>query len=66
MKINLKKVADQYDVPAAEVRREIDDAIETGMADPDPAIRKIWEAIPRKGSKPSAEELIAWVVDQIK
>ena len=66
MKINLKKVSDQYDIPAAEVRREIDEAIEIGMADPDPSVRKIWNTIPHKGDIPTAEELIAWAVDQIK
>ena len=66
MKVKLKKTAKAFHVPETEVRREIDKAIEIGMSDPDPAVQAKWQTIPHKGEKPTAEELIDWVVKQIK
>ena len=60
----LQKVADQNGVPLTTVLKEIDRVIDGGMDSPNPQIRVQWKRIPRKGAKPTAVELMAYLVDR--
>ena len=62
----IKKVAVKERVSVAEVRGEIEKAINEAMADPDPAVRAYWAGIPKKGEKPTPEEVIAYMADNIR
>lgn len=48
-----------------EVQRQIEIAIQTGIQNPDPAIRAQWEKVPCTGEIPTPEELILYIVQQI-
>lgn len=56
----LERVAQENHTSLAEVRREIDAAIQTGLANTDPAVQAAWRTVPREGDVPTAEELILW------
>ena len=61
----IQEVASRNGVSAAEVRREIELAIDTGMANPDPKIRAYWAKIPRSGERPTPEEVIVYLAGKI-
>lgn len=57
----LEIVAEKEGVSVEEVRREIQLAIDDAMKNPDPKIQAQWRKIPKKGKKPTPEEVIAFV-----
>ena len=61
----LQRVADQNGVSLTTVLKEIDRVIDGGMDSPNPQIRVRWKRIPRKGVKPTAVELMAYLVDRV-
>ena len=61
----LQKVADQNSVPLSVVLEEIDRVIDGGVASPNPQIRVRWKRIPCKGAKPTAVELMAYLMDRM-
>jgi len=58
---SLKKVAQKYGVSVEEVRRDIGLAASAAKENPDPQIQAFWDSVPRKGDKPTPEEVIAYV-----
>lgn len=62
----LTKVALKHGVSVAEVRREIQAALDEGIRNPDPQIKEYWNSIPCKGDKPTVDEVISYLVKQIK
>lgn len=68
MKVNrvLAEIALKNGVSVAEVRREIQAALDEGMKSPDPNVQAYWNSIPRKGDKPTLQEVITHLANQIK
>ena len=62
----LKTIAKKENIPPDNIRREIKAAISNAMRNPDPVIKSMWEGVPCKGDVPEPEELIAWLVEQVK
>jgi len=62
----IKKVAEQKGISVAKVRKEIEIAIDMGIANPDPAIQAYWANIPRKSEKPTPEEVIVYMAKRVK
>ncbi len=62
MNINriFKQIAKKNNTSVHAVRREIQAAIDQGMANPDPAVRAYWNAVPHRGEKPTPEEAVAY------
>lgn len=58
----LKRVAQENHTSPEDVRREIDAAIQAGLANTDPAVQAAWQSVPHEGDTPTAEELILWAV----
>ncbi len=54
----LQLIAAENGCSVAEVRREINKAIDEGMKSTDPKAMELWASIPRKGDKPTPEEVI--------
>ncbi len=63
MNINkaLKIIAKRNGVSIAEVRREIQEALDEGMRNPDPKIQAYWNSIPRRSKKPTVEEVFSFI-----
>lgn len=68
MKVNrvLAEIALKNGVSVAEVRKEIQAALDEGMKNPDPKVQAYWNSIPRKGDKPTLQEVITHLSNQIK
>ena len=60
----LQKVARSNGVSVDHVRREIQYAMEEGMASPDPLVQAEWALIPRKGEKPTVDEFIIYLANK--
>ena len=56
----ISEIARMYGISEAEVRKEMQDAIREGMANPDPSVQAQWQDTPWQGVEPGAEEFIAW------
>lgn len=52
-------------VDEKEIRLEMEKVIEMGYSNPDPSIRKIWNASPFRDVPPSPEEFILWCTSQL-
>lgn len=61
----IKRTAQQYGVSVEEVRRDIQEAIDIAMSNPDPKIRAFWAKFPFKGKKPAPEEFIAFMTKEV-
>lgn len=57
----LRAVAAKKGVGVGEVRKNIQKAIDLGMANPDPQIKNFWESVPHRGARPSPEEVIRFL-----
>lgn len=65
IKRSLASVAKQNGVSVDEVKREIQKAIDIGMANPDPKIQAFWNSIPRAGERPTPEEVISFFAKEM-
>ena len=65
IKRSLASVAKQNGVSVDEVKREIQKAIDIGMANPDPKIKVFWNSIPRSGERPTLEEVISFFAKEM-
>lgn len=54
----IEAVAKKHGVSAAEIRKEIEIAIEDAMSNPKPAARAFWEPFIKSGKKPAPEEFL--------
>lgn len=62
----ITKLAAQKGVSAEEIRREIQIAIDAGMANQDPDVQAYWKKMLNKGVKPTPEDVIVYIAKQVK
>lgn len=58
----LAQVAKKAGISKEQVRREMQEAMDEAMNNPDPMIQMRWKFIPRKGEKPTLEEFVEFLV----
>lgn len=56
----IAQIARREGITEAEVRSAMQEALQAGFRNPDPAIQAAWRQIPMKGNSPRPEEFIAW------
>lgn len=57
----IRRIARAHHVPEAQVRADMEEAMNAGRNNPDPAVQARWAAFPYAGEKPTIEEFILWV-----
>ena len=57
----IKQIAKDNKVSEAEVRAEMQVAMESGQSNPDPLVQARWKEFRYAGSEPTLEEFILWV-----
>ena len=62
----IKQIADREGISVSEVRKEIQTAIDEGMKSTDKSVQAYWSRIPRKGTKPTPEEVINFIAKSVK
>ena len=67
-KINkiMNKIGQREGISSAEVKREIQHAIDLGFDNPDESVQEAWMKIPFKGTRPTVEEVIMYMSKEIK
>lgn len=53
------------------IRKSMQEAIDAGFDNPDPAVRSVWKEIPFSGSRPELEDVLAyclsvWIVEELQ
>ena len=68
MKVNktLIQIAATYGVSVADVRRDIQEALDDGWNNPNPEVHEYWRKIPSRYEKPTLEEVIDFIVKENK
>ena len=61
----IKELARANGVSEADIRAEMNKAIEVGFSAPDSSVRDAWAASPFNSKKPTPEEFILWCASQI-
>ncbi len=56
----IKRIAREHHVPEAQVRADMEEAINAGRNSPDPAVQARWAAFRYDGAEPTPEEFILW------
>ena len=62
----LMKIAGEEGVNLSEIKEEIKLVIERGIKSSDPRVREFWRSVPCAGDKPTTEELIVYILEQLK
>ena len=52
-------------ISVAEVREEIQKAIDIGMSSSDPAVQEKWGKMPCRGERPTPEEVVLYLSKQV-
>ena len=47
-----------------QLRSQMQLAMDAAMENPDPAVRAMWDSIPRQGEKPTLEEFMDYLVEK--
>ena len=59
----IRSIALENGVPEAEVRAEMEKAMNYGRHDPDPAVQARWASFHFAGAEPTIEEFILWMTE---
>ena len=57
----LTKIANKNHVPVEQIKKEIEEAMNSGRNNPDPAVQALWAEFRYAGPEPTVEEFILWV-----
>lgn len=58
----LTQIANASHISSMELREKMQLAMESAMANPDPAVQAMWNSIPKKGDKPTLEEFMDYLI----
>lgn len=58
----IRQIASANRVSSMEVREKMQLAMEAAMTNPDPAVQAMWDSIPKKGSKPTLDEFMDYLI----
>ena len=62
----IRRLSLAYGVSEKEARAEMEEAMLAGMADPDPEIQAQWAAIRWRNGKPTVDEFVAYITEQVE
>ena len=61
----ISQIARVHQVPEAEVRFEMEKAMEQGMSSSDPMVQARWASFSFTGEQPTVEEFILWAASMV-
>ncbi len=64
--ITISAMAEQHGVPESQLRKELAEAMDYAINNPDPTVREQIKAFSYSGSSPTVEEFILWITEQAK
>lgn len=60
----LRQIAEAKQVSSREVREKMQLAMDAAMANPDPSVQAMWDSIPKKGTKPTLDEFMDYLIER--
>lgn len=61
----VKQIAEKYGTTPQEVRLSMQQALDEGRNNPDPAVQSTWSSIPGKGKTPTLDEVLAFLAKRL-
>ncbi len=65
-KTEFEKILDQISsasqIPLPEIREKMQQAMSTALKNPDPAVQAMWNRVPKKGTEPTLEEFMDYLI----
>lgn len=58
----LQQIACANQVTSAEIREQMQLAMDAAMANPDPAVQAMWNSIPKRGARPTLDEFMDYLI----
>lgn len=62
----IRQVACNHHLPEAQVRRDMEEAMNAARSSPDPAVQARWASFHYAGAEPTLEEFILWAAAKAK
>ena len=62
----IRRIAREQQVPEAQVRSAMEEAVNAGRYDPHPTVQARWKTFHYSGEAPTAEEFILWAAAMTK
>ena len=60
----LDQIAHSSQVSPEEIRKKMQQAMASALKNPDPSVKAMWAAVPRKGQQPTLEEFMDYLIDK--
>lgn len=60
-----KPLSKKEGVSVRHIRESIQEAINIGMANSDPAVQRFWQSVPQRGNHPSPEDVICFLGEKV-
>lgn len=60
----LQQIAWDKQVSSRELRLQMQQAMEEAFRNPDPAVRAMWDSVPRQGTAPTLEEFMDYLIEK--
>jgi hypothetical protein len=62
----IREIAKREGKTVQEVLNDMQEALDAGMQNPDPAVQAEWRRIPHKGAKPTPQEVMDYMANKMK
>ena len=59
----IRQIARENNVPEAQVRKDMKEAMDAGRSNPDPSVQARWREFHYAGDEPTLEEFILWTTE---
>ena len=60
----LSQIAQAKQTNPEEIRRHMEKVMASALQNPDLAVQKMWDSIPRRGTVPTLDEFMEYLIDQ--
>lgn len=60
----LQQIADTKGISPQALRQQMQQAMEEAMKNPDPAVRAMWDSVPRRETVPTLEEFMDYLIEK--
>ena len=58
----LQQIASTSNTTPEQVRRQMEVAMAAALENPDPVVQKMWQSIPKKGTVPTLDEFMEYLI----
>ena len=60
----LDQLASASSMTPAQIRAQMQLALESALEDPTPSVQAMWQSVPKKGTKPTLDEFMDYLIEK--